>query len=122
MGPGKDTHGAPVPTRWGGRGWPALRINQPHAKINKACDDQSPHEREPARKGHDPHITYNRGSGAGSAAAPAHASVSATTWSVSVVIVSRRSLCMQSGCAEDNVCSHKFQVETQLRHVIGIFQ
>ena len=27
MGPGKDTHGTPVPTKWRGRGWP-----KPHHK------------------------------------------------------------------------------------------
>ena len=28
VGPGKDTHGTPVPTQWGGRGWPDQQISQ----------------------------------------------------------------------------------------------
>ncbi len=28
MGPGKDTHGTPVPKQWGGRGWPDSQCSQ----------------------------------------------------------------------------------------------
>ena len=30
MGPGKDTHGTPVPTQWEGRGWPTTRYTRHH--------------------------------------------------------------------------------------------
>ena len=32
VGPGKDTHGTPVPTQWEGRGWLRARPQPPHAK------------------------------------------------------------------------------------------
>ena len=32
MGPGKDTHGTPVPTKWRGRGWPKRTTRRPNTR------------------------------------------------------------------------------------------
>ena len=39
VGPGKDTHGTPVPTKWRGRGWPTFTTVSPRTRARRNRHD-----------------------------------------------------------------------------------